>query len=236
MGSPSERASILELEYKHLWTYYIRTLDERARMFNLYFKVIGIPLVLNGAAVVIVRSIPDGSGTADDVFSAVIAILGLFFSLSYVAGVAAFLYYGFESANSRLYLLSMQAIRNLWRKENRSLRKALIIDFIRPEIKSLGGLIVWSRGSVFVLLNTAVGLTGLSFIVLFVVQDFSEYSRTSLVIGVTLFMIFSVLLHLAVLRIGTRGYAVKANIPTVSKQLRRETDELVGVHFGIQTS
>lgn len=108
-------------EYKALWAYYIRTLDERARIFDVYFKIISMPFVFSGAVILYLRSIdlqakdPLIAQKLGELIESVITGFSIFFAMSSLAGILAYLYYSLESANSRIYLRALSAIRADWR-------------------------------------------------------------------------------------------------------------------------
>ncbi|MEM6589702.1 MAG: hypothetical protein AAF641_14740 [Pseudomonadota bacterium] len=165
---PEETRQTLELEYGSLWAYYMKTLDERTKIFEMYFRIITLPLVLSGAAAVFLRTAPANSEIIQLAISATFGVLGMFFLLCFASGLASYTYYALESANSRLYLLALRSIRNTWRIRDERLSKAIVIDDLRPNIGRVGDAIIYARGAVFILFNTAVGVSGLSFAILFV--------------------------------------------------------------------
>jgi len=163
-----DTGSVLIEEYKALWAYYMRTLDERGRIFDLFFKVVSVPFVLTGGIVLTLRTMMSGdamstaeiaSGLDRIVFGA-----ALFFVLSSTAGIACYVYYSIESANSRLYLRAMTAIRNRWRSDP-LLAEVIVVDLIRPNRRYFGNLVVYSRGVVLALFNASMLASAIYFII-----------------------------------------------------------------------
>ncbi len=169
--------SILLEEYKALWTYYIRTLDARERVFEIYTKIVGLPLVLSTGFLFYARSLAPQQDkivaelklkgkcgptceALGNVFNALKdAEIGLasFFLLSFCAGLGCYNYYVMESLNSRSYLTALSSIRNCWRTQHQQIHHAITIDLIRPEDPNVGDRIVRARGRIFVIFNAAIG-------------------------------------------------------------------------------
>lgn len=159
---------IIVEEYKALWAYYLRTLDERARIFDFYFKIVSIPFVLTGVVVITLRTLGDfdvaQQAQVIQRLDTIVWGASFFFLLAWLAGVACYIYYVLESANSRAYLLALSAIRNRWR-EIPALSESIIIDLVRPNIRFAGGLIIHSRGLVLAIFNSAMLAVALAFVI-----------------------------------------------------------------------
>lgn len=134
-------------EYKALWDYYKKTLDERKKLFDWYLLIITLPssaiayLIFNQEKKIVV---PDG----------VSAILLL---LIYLIGLSLFITYTHESRNANHYLNAINKIRNHVRKHDKKTNGLLIIDLSRRKNSHFFGLdiIKLSRSFVFILINSA---------------------------------------------------------------------------------
>lgn len=166
MSDKDAANAILLEEYRALWLYYMRTLDERGRIFDLYFKIVSVPFVLTGAVVVTLRSLGQfEAGRAAEVAQRLDLIIqgaSIFFILAAIAGLACYAYYALESANSRTYLVALTAIRNAWRR-NPELADGVVVDLLRTNIKIAGGIIVHARGVVLAVFNSALVAVSLWF-------------------------------------------------------------------------
>lgn len=155
---PDHIQGVLIEEYRSLWSYYSKTLDERGRIFEIYFKVVSVPFVLTGGIVFFLKPTADENADVVEIIQRLDAVIGgaaLFFILAFVAGLACYVYYCLESANSRIYLIALTAIRNKWRADM-SLHRDIIVDLLRPELKFTGDLIAHARGATFVVFNSAM--------------------------------------------------------------------------------
>ena len=224
---PDDTRQTLELEYGSLWTYYMKTLDERTKIFEMYFRIITLPLVLSGAAAVFLRTAPANSEVIQFAISATFGVLGMFFLLCYMSGLASYTYYSLESANSRLYLLALRSIRNTWRTTDECLSKTIIIDDLRPNIGRVGGAIIYARGAVFILFNTAVGVSGLSFAILFVFLDEGYQPDPRQLIGyLAASSAVSVFAHIAAGYFPLRNYGKSDQVAELRSELAKSSDNL----------
>lgn len=205
----------------------MRTLDERARISDLYLRVITLPLLLSGAAAVIVRTLPSSNNDVQVIASSIVGVLGVFFVLCFLSGVAAFLYYAMESANSRLYILALQAIRNEWRFNSTTLKNSIVIDTLRPDPGRVADSIVAARGAVFVLFNTAVGVSGLALFLLFVrPTTVSGLKSAEIVFGLIVVSVLSIALHILTSWIATNGYGRSSGLESARQQIKETIQSL----------
>lgn len=168
-------------EYKALWTYYIKTLDERGRIFDIYFKFVTIPAAVAGFIVYFSRSLADGIAHNQNlnelifILNAAYLASSAFFLLSSISGLFCYIYYQMESANAKNYILASNAIRSFWRKKF-DLDDILIIDKLRPSDGHSIFSIPNVRGFVFVIFNSSMFLMGS---VLYMSASYPEFKITS---------------------------------------------------------
>ncbi len=141
-------------EYRHLWAYYHRTLDERKNLLDWYFKVVELP----AAAIGYLVANGNGSVSVDPQTGAgVLGVVGLI-------GIAIYGTYAKESANAGKYQASMARIREFFRRSNQELDLVLTIDrerAVNPNRSRLGSIRAW-RGAMVALANSLVGTASLA--------------------------------------------------------------------------
>ena len=225
-------AALVE-EYKALWNYYLRTLDERARMFDIYFRLISIPFVLTGAVILYIRSfdLQSRDTAIAQKFSSFAEMvtngLGIFFSLSCIAGLATYLYYCLESGNSRRYLNALNAIRANWR-DKYQLHDSLVIDLLRPKSNYTGDWIVHSRGAVFAIFNSSIFFASIWF---YFGESFLTTAVEHWTASIAVFA-FAIGMHMVIGVIAMQSYGlspdVNSIIALIDSQRRVHTAHIVG--------
>lgn len=117
-------------EYKALWEYYRRTLDEREITLAYDFKSVTIPAT---ALTVVLALNARGGGSQD--FPAIVVpaniVAGVFLVL-FLLGLTCLFKYGLESENARYFLRSINPIRKFAITEFSPLSHALNVDRVRP--------------------------------------------------------------------------------------------------------
>lgn len=120
----NESDIVLE-EYRQLWAYYHRTLDERKNLFDWYFKIVGLPVA---AIVLLLRFGGEGIKVIEDVSTYLLGVIGL-------TGVSLYATYACESANATRYEQALARIRSFWTSDAPELKRVIVID----ELRSNGG-------------------------------------------------------------------------------------------------
>lgn len=148
-----DKSSIIIEEYKHLWSYYHRLLDERNNLLNWYFKIVGLPLGLVGYFLVQ----KNGQVTLSPEIGSLILIL-IFF-----VGLSLFGTYAKESSNAEKYHKAMVSIRKYINMNIEDFDGVIVIDELR-NIKDkplqLGSTAFW-RIFPLVLINTGIAICAL---------------------------------------------------------------------------
>jgi len=138
---------ILE-EYKALWDYYKKTLDERKKLFDWFLLIITLPSSAIGYLIF----------NQDQNISIPNIVSALLLMLIYLIGLSLFITYTYESRNADNYLKAIRRIRNHFRKSDKKFRDLLIIDKSRQKNSHIFGkfdIIKLSRSFVFILINSA---------------------------------------------------------------------------------
>jgi hypothetical protein len=140
-------------EYKALWDYYKRTLDERHKLLDYYYKTVPIPAAL---IAILTTSRIDTTNTfiAGD---RVLQIASASFAVIFLVGIVTFTTYVKEGANARRYEAALNKIRERFRNKDSSIKNDLIIGDLRALPVRLGRIATW-RGLIFVVLNSAIGV------------------------------------------------------------------------------
>jgi len=149
-------------EYRSLWAYYQRTLDERATLFNYYFKVVTVPAGLalaltlrltlkEGGIQGIEFATASGSNDLTDFVSNLLSVI-------FLIGLAAYTAYSKETANGRKYEQSLNVLRGYFGGRFASLSEVLVIGDLRKPKSLFGGLgsIAFWRGMILVFMNSAI--------------------------------------------------------------------------------
>ena len=147
-----EKDFVLE-EYKQLWSYYHKLLDERKNLLDWYFKVVTLPLGLVGFFV----------STKSEQISLPHEIGATILVLIYFVGLALFGAYSKETSNAKKYHTAMVSLRNHINVKFPNLKGAIVIDELRSvdsKILNLGSTAFW-RISPLMLINSAVAVASL---------------------------------------------------------------------------
>jgi len=138
---------ILE-EYKALWDYYKKTLDERKKLFDWFLLIITLPSSAIGYLIF----------NQNQNISIPIIVSALLLMLIYLIGLSLFITYTHESRNADNYLKAIRRIRNHFRKSDKKFKDILIIDKSRRENSHIFrkfDIIKLSRSFIFILINSA---------------------------------------------------------------------------------
>ena len=140
-------------EYKQLWRYYERTLDERHILFQYYLRIVALPGVLLGGFTVLA-----GKGAVLGAHIAEFAPLILSVGLTVIAlvGVSMFITYSLEARNARNYEEALDKIREYFRTEHLELKDTLILDDLRKKRPGQIGSIKTWRGSLIPFVNSGI--------------------------------------------------------------------------------
>lgn len=140
-------------EYKALWSYYHRTLDERRNLVEWYFKIAALP-----AAIVAFVVIVGGEGSLGEIPHAIVACILL---VIFFVGLSLSVTHAKESGNAANYERAMNQLREFFRNHRPVLQRAMIIGELRSpgthvtSIKALRGLtLAW--------VNAAIGAASLA--------------------------------------------------------------------------
>lgn len=150
------KVEFLLSEYTALWSYYTKTLDERARSFSSYLQIVGIPsAILVGFAAI--DPTDDSASSTPTTFDT--SVVGYLLAAVFLIGLASFLAHTLEWRNSRRYLRNLKKIRNYVSEQYSDLASVLTLDKDRkerfPEIPDITS-IAFYRDLVIVLLNSVV--------------------------------------------------------------------------------
>ena len=141
-------------EYKLLWSYYQKILDERKNLFDWYFKVVTLPATVVGY-------IASGAPGSPDIPVQVIASL-LF--IIFLVGLTLYITYAKESSNAGKYECAMKSLRSFFRKKMPTLDEVIVIDDLRAKkstLKGFGSIKAW-RGASIGIINSAIGVISIS--------------------------------------------------------------------------
>jgi len=141
-------------EYKALWDYYKRTLDERHKLLDYYYKTVPIPAalvaILATSRIDTLIKLNAGEGVLQQIASAAFAVI-------FLVGIVTYTTYVKESANAIRYETALNKIRERFRNKYSSIKDDLIIGDLRSVPIRLGRTPTW-RGLILVVLNSAVGV------------------------------------------------------------------------------
>ena len=152
-----EKDFIIE-EYKHLWSYYHKLLDERKNLLEWYFKVVTLPLGLIGFFV----------STKNDQISLTPEIGASILAVIYFVGLSLFGAYSKESSNANKYHMAMVSLRNHINVKFPNMKGAIVIDELRNvngKPFNMGSTAFW-RISPLTLINSAVAMTSLKLFII----------------------------------------------------------------------
>lgn len=144
----NKQAIVLE-EYKTIWAYYQKSIDERSNLYSWYFKIVTFPAALIGVAAVLKTEI--GIELTSITISGILLII-------YLTGLSLHITYAMQSSNAKKMELTLIELRSYLRKLEPELEDVLIFDKLRKDVKSssLLGTIKFWRGLVFSIINSAI--------------------------------------------------------------------------------
>jgi hypothetical protein len=147
-------------EYKALWDYYKRTVDERHKLLDYYYKIVPIPAALIGTlATLDLSKISSVAITPERALQ----VAGAGLAVVFMVGVVAYTTYAKETANSFRYIVAINKIREKFRDHYPSLKDHLIIHIIKTPMDRWGSIPFW-RGLILVVLNSAIGVAAMGFL------------------------------------------------------------------------
>lgn len=94
-------------EYKAIWSYYQKSIDERSNLFSWYFKIVTFPAVLIGIATILKSEI--------GIEITAYAISGMLFVI-YLTGLSLHITYAMQSSNAKKMELTLIQLRSYFRK------------------------------------------------------------------------------------------------------------------------
>ena len=140
-------------EYRSLWSYYHRLLEEWKNFIDWYFKVVTLPAGVLGYLAI------NGPGSPDVPGGFLAAVLGV------VALVGFSLYIGYskEARNGFNYEVAMAAIRSFLSEREPILENVLRIDALRASSRPRrSGSIKFWRGFSMAIINSGLGAGAVS--------------------------------------------------------------------------
>lgn len=191
-GVDPQDLSVAIEEYKALWTYYHRTLDERRNLVEWYFKIAALPAAIVAFGVVAGRQtvLPPIPYPVVAAILLVIFLVGLSLSITHAK----------ECGNAANYERAMNQLRKFFRNHRPILQRAIIIGELRSpgthltSIKALRGLtLAW--------VNAAIGTASLA---LFLLQHLG--TSTCFVLWLVVVYFTLVALHFWIFQAILAGY------------------------------
>jgi hypothetical protein len=119
--------TILIDEYKLLWTYYIKLLDEKHKTIDYFFKTTALPAGAITAAAGYL-SLENASNASEKIAAALIAL-----AVVGIIGLISLIVYAKECANGHIYMESIKSIREGLTKQNKYLEKYVIFNKFEPK-------------------------------------------------------------------------------------------------------
>lgn len=144
----SIKHEILKDEYEKLWDYYNKSVQERFKLFDWYFKIVTIPsTVLVGF-----------NFLSENYFKENILFIGLILLAIFLCGLCIYIIYAKQNSLTIKYDMSINKIRKYYRKNYPELKDILIIDKLRNDkgfLNGLGSVKLW-RGLIIVFFNSII--------------------------------------------------------------------------------
>ena len=153
-----EQTQIVIEEYKVIWTYYQKSIDERSHLFQWYFRIVTFPAALIGVATIL--------RTETGIEVSTYAISGLLFVI-YLAGITLHITYAMQSSNAKKMEIALIKLREYLRLKEPDLEDILIFDKLRKDVKTpkLFGTIKFWRGLIFSIINSAIISGGIGLLI-----------------------------------------------------------------------
>lgn len=143
-------------EYRAIWSYYQKTLDERGNLLNWHFKVTALPAAFLGFLAALNERLDSPN---------LPPILGMALLTIFVTGFWLAWVHAKESANAGNYERALLWIRRFLCKQRPVLCSAVVMQWYRPA----PGARIWSikglRTSCLVFINAAVGTGALALLI-----------------------------------------------------------------------
>jgi hypothetical protein len=146
-------------EYKVLWDYVKRTLEEREITLNYYFRTVTIPSAALAAFTFL--KVRQQSGTETLIFNVNPPTVAAALLVISLVGIACLLKYHLEAVNARAYFLAINEIRKFFRKEYPQIDGYLIIDKVPPGKRSFFLRIPFYGSAIIVIINSAILLAAI---------------------------------------------------------------------------
>jgi hypothetical protein len=135
-------------EYKAIWSYYQKSIDERFNLFSWYFKVVTLPAAVLGFITIIKPEI-----NSEVIDYAVFGILTVIF----LTGISLHITYAKQCRNASKLESSLRQLRAFFRTTEPTLESVLIFDKLRQgEGFNIFKSVKFWRGMVFSIINSAV--------------------------------------------------------------------------------
>jgi hypothetical protein len=141
-------------EYKALWDYYKRTLEEREITLNYYFRTVTIPSA--ALATFTVLRVRQQSGTESLIFNISPSTIAAVLLVITLVGIACLLKYHLEAVNARTYIRALNRVRAFFREKFPNLDGYLIIDRTLPGKRPVFLRIPFYGSAIIALINSAI--------------------------------------------------------------------------------
>ncbi|MGB3456153.1 MAG: hypothetical protein WBA35_07315 [Litorimonas sp.] len=150
-------------EYDALWRYYIRTLDERHKVIEYYFRSVTIPASLIGVLTLFFENeVPLSLGGEEISLSRSMAAM---FGVIFLVGVSLYIYYVRETSNSKRYSAALSDIRDVMAEESDFMRRALTLNQHSIRTETIRSEMPLFRAGPMIFINSAIGaVAGLLFL------------------------------------------------------------------------
>ncbi len=154
-SEPDAHLQFVMTEYRSLWTYYIRTLDERHKVIEYYFRSVTIPASLVGLLALF----------ADESASVMLKVesvslpksIAAIFLIIFLVGASLYIYYVRETSNSKRYSAALGDIRSAMRARSDLLNKALTLSDHEIRTETIKSEMPLFRAGPMIFINSAIG-------------------------------------------------------------------------------
>jgi hypothetical protein len=141
-------------EYKALWDYLRKTLEEREITLNYYFRTVTIPSAALAAFTLL--KVRQQNGTENLIFNVNPPTIAAALFVIALVGIACLLKYHLEAVNARVYLLAINEVRKFFRIEYPDLSSYLIIDKTLPGKRPFFLRIPFYGSAIIAIINSAI--------------------------------------------------------------------------------